>query len=124
MYHNDGKMLQTEAAAGLERFTVAPNKARKPNWTEIEVMLLLEEYSKRKHIMRPTFGTVVSMTERQKCWSEISDVINTSEGINGCYRSVKEVQKKWENLSNRMRSEYATLKGMSFSSNVTVVNNR
>ena len=111
MYHIDGKIIQMEGDSGLEKFTVGPNKARKPNWTENEVILLLEEYSKRRHYMKPKFGTMVPMAERQKCWSEIADLINASEGMNGCYRSVKEVQKKWENLSNRMRSEFATVKG-------------
>ena len=113
MYNIDGKVMQMEDVSGLlETFTVAPNKPRKPNWTEREVMTLLEEYSRKKHILKPKIGVVVSMTDRQKCWCEIADVINTSEGINGRYRSVKEVHKKFENLSNRMRTEFATAKGM------------
>ena len=113
MYHMDGKIVQMDGDSGLEKFTVGPNKARKPNWTETEVMLLLEEYSKRRHFMKPKFGTMVPMNERQKCWADIAGVINTSQCSNGCYRSVKEVQKKWENLSNRMRFEFATAKGKS-----------
>ena len=111
MFNIDGKVVQIDDGSGLETFTVAPNKARKPNWTEREVMALLEEYSKRKHVLKPKVGVVVSMNDRQICWSEIADVINTSEGVNSCYRSVKEVQKKFENLSNRMRTEFATAKG-------------
>lgn len=73
------------------------NKKRKPNWTEEEKCILLEEYGKWKTILKSTFNPIVTADKKHKQWEEITEKINARNLE--VKRTVQEVIKKYENIS-------------------------
>ncbi|KAK3598320.1 hypothetical protein CHS0354_029229 [Potamilus streckersoni] len=76
---------------------------RKPNWLDEERALLVEEYRKRKDILKAKYSRNVTTAMKKRAWEEICDIINTANP--NVPRSVKDVQKKWENLCNTAKHE-------------------
>ncbi|KAG5275871.1 hypothetical protein AALO_G00125460 [Alosa alosa] len=77
-------------------------KARKPNWTEDEKVILLEEYRKRKTILKSKFDPTITANKKQRNWKEITAKINARSTVK---RSVPEIQKKLENLTVMAKKE-------------------
>ena len=71
-------------------------KARKPNWSEEEKIVLLQEYSKRKHILKSKFDPHITAHKKLRMWEEIATNINSRSLIK---RSISEIQKKYDNLT-------------------------
>ena len=78
---------------------------RKPNWTEKEKLMLLEEYEKRKDIIRSKFSSKVSSAAKASAWEEISKAINAASSVK---RDVKEIQKKLDNICANGKTEVST----------------
>ena len=49
-------------------------KARKPNFTEKEKLLLLSELEKRQDVLRPKFSSKITSQAKHNAWREIADV--------------------------------------------------
>ncbi|XP_063054047.1 uncharacterized protein LOC134448290 isoform X1 [Engraulis encrasicolus] len=77
-------------------------KVRKPNWSEDEKVILLEEYNKRKHVIKSRFNPQITATKKLQNWEEITALINSRSMVK---RTVGEVQKKYENLAVQARKE-------------------
>lgn len=77
-------------------------KTRKPNWSEEEKIILLEEYNKRKQILKSKFDPQITAHKKQRMWEEIAAKINSRSMIK---RSIQEVQKKYDNLSVMAKKE-------------------
>ncbi|KAJ8285184.1 hypothetical protein GJAV_G00023240 [Gymnothorax javanicus] len=89
------------------RLKMADKRSRKPNWTKEETMILLEEYNKRKHILRSKFNPAITSIKKQQMWLEIADKINARTYVK---RSVREVLKKIDNMSVLAKKEMGTLR--------------
>lgn len=84
------------------------NKKRKPNWTEEEKCILLDEYGKRKAILKSKLNPNVTATKKYKQWEEITDTINARNL--GVKRTVQEIIKKYENISVMAKKELSVHK--------------
>ena len=61
-------------------------KARKPNFTEKEKLLLLSEWEKRQDVLRPKFSSKITSQAKHNAWREIADTMNA------CFPSVRRYQ--------------------------------
>ena len=64
---------------------------RKPNWTEREQFVLLEEYEKRKVILKAKFSSSITSGDKNRAWQEIANIVNAGNSVK---RYIKEIQKK------------------------------
>lgn len=84
------------------------NKKRKPNWTEEEKCILLDEYGKRKAILKSKLNPNVTAAKKQKQWEEITEKINARNL--DVRRTAQEVIKKYENISVVAKKELSHYK--------------
>ncbi|XP_071479792.1 uncharacterized protein, partial [Diadema antillarum] len=72
-------------------------RKRGPNWSEKEKKVLVDEYRKRRHILRPKGPGLTTVVDRETAWDEISSALKV---VSGPYikRDVVDVRKKWDNL--------------------------
>ncbi|XP_077088336.1 uncharacterized protein LOC143740173 [Siphateles boraxobius] len=84
------------------------NKKRKPNWTEEEKCILLDEYDKRKTILKSKLNPHVTAAKKQKQWEEITEKINARNL--DVKRTVQEVLKKYENITVVAKKELSAYK--------------
>jgi hypothetical protein len=75
---------------------------RKPNWTDRENVLLLEEYEKRKVILKTKFSSSITSGDKNRAWQEIANIVNTGNAVK---RDIKETQKKWDSICVTAKSE-------------------
>ena len=87
---------------------------RKANFTDEECLLLVEEYRARSHIIRANLSSKVMSRQKKAAWREIADSINTRNPA--VHRSVKNIRKKWNNLSSDMKENH-------FAGRVQLLNN-
>lgn len=80
----------------MESNNITENKKHKPNWTEDEKAILLEEYAKRKNTLQSRYNPSVTHLHKTKAWQEITDKINSRNLA--AKRTVEEVMKKYENV--------------------------
>ena len=50
---------------------------RKPNWTDREKMILMEEYEKRKDVLRAKFSSTITSSTKNTAWDEITEAMNS-----------------------------------------------
>jgi hypothetical protein len=87
----------------MESNKITENKKRKPNWTEDEKAILLEEYGKRKNTLKSRYNPSITHLHKTKAWQEITDKINSRNLA--VKRTVEEVMKKYENVVVSSRKE-------------------
>jgi hypothetical protein len=63
---------------------------RKPHWTDREKVVLLEDYEKRKVILKAKFSSSITSGDKNRAWQEISNIVNTGNSVK---RDIKEIQK-------------------------------
>ena len=49
---------------------------QKPNWTDREKGVLLEEYEKRKVSLKAKFSSSITSADKTRVWQEITNIIN------------------------------------------------
>jgi hypothetical protein len=61
---------------------------------------LLEEYEKRKVILKAKFSSSITSGERKGALQEIANIENAGNSvkIDSVKRDIKEIQKKWDNI--------------------------
>ena len=74
---------------------------RKANFTQQEIIILIEEYRARESVLKGQLSSGVTNRERENAWREITDVINSSNP--NVKRSVANIKKKWNNLTSTMK---------------------
>ncbi len=57
----------------MESNNITENKKHKPNWTEDEKAILLEEYAKRKNTLQSRYNPSVTHLHKTKAWQEIKN---------------------------------------------------
>jgi hypothetical protein len=68
---------------------------RKPNWTDREKVVLLEEYEKKQVILKEKFSSSITSGGKNRAWQEIANIVNAENSVK---RYIKEMQKKWDNI--------------------------
>ncbi|XP_041455619.1 uncharacterized protein LOC121408279 [Lytechinus variegatus] len=78
-------------------FVSTCKRKRGPNWSEKEKQVLVDEYRRHRHVLRPKGPAQSSVVEREKAWDEICAALKV---VSGPYikRDVVDVRKKWDNL--------------------------
>jgi len=83
---------------------------RKPNWTDREKMILMEEYEKRKDVLRAKFSSTITSSTKNTAWDEITEAMNSQNP--SVKRNMKEIQKKWDNICSSAKTEFSHKKRM------------
>ena len=68
---------------------------RKPNWTDREKVVLLEEYAKRTVTLKAKFSSSVTSGGKNRAWQEIANIVNAGN-------SVKVTLKKYTKMGQYM----------------------
>lgn len=68
---------------------------RKPNWTEKEVLKMLEEISFEKTLLMSAFQNNITRAKKTLAWEQITERINA---VGGNGREVEDVKKKWKDM--------------------------
>ena len=61
---------------------------RKPNWTDRKKVVLLEEYEKRKVILKAKFSSSITSGDKNRAWQEIASIVNAGISVR---RDIKEI---------------------------------
>jgi SepF-like predicted cell division protein (DUF552 family) len=75
-------------------FVTVENKKmskRKPNWTDREKVVLLEEYEKKKVILKAKLSSTITSGDKNRAWQEIANTVNAGNSVK---IDIKEIQKK------------------------------
>ena len=76
---------------------------RKPNWTDREKVVLLEEYAKRKVILKAKFSSSITSRGKTRPWQEIANIVNAGNFVK---RDIKEIyKKKCDNICATAKTE-------------------
>ena len=75
---------------------------RKPNWTNREQVILLEECEKRRVILKAKFSSSITSGNKNMAWQEIANIVNAGNSVQ---RDIKEIQKKWDNICATAKTE-------------------
>ncbi|XP_062590298.1 uncharacterized protein LOC134251883 isoform X2 [Saccostrea cucullata] len=82
--------------------------ARKRNWNEAEIALLVEQVEDKRDILKGKFSSSLTAADKSAAWTSIMNSINA---IGGCGRTLKEVKKKWQDIqSSTKKREVERLK--------------
>lgn len=82
-------------------------RSKAPNWTDEETLQLVHEVDLRKNIIQKKFSNDVTVQTKRKAWEEITLLLNSRFPHH--HRSSKEVKKRWDNVSTRMRRQYSEI---------------
>jgi hypothetical protein len=63
---------------------------------------LLEEYEKRKVILKAKFSSSITSGDRNMAWQEIANIVNAGMSVK---RDIKEIQKKWDKICATAKTE-------------------
>ena len=77
---------------------------RKANFRHSEQLLLVKEFKSRENILNPIFGVGVTAKLKEKAWEAITEKINAHNPL--VKRTVKEIKKKWHNLTITMKENF------------------
>ena len=56
---------------------------------------MLEEYEKRKVILKAQFSSSINSWIKKRAWQEIANIVNAGNSVK---RYIKEIHKKWDNI--------------------------
>lgn len=93
-------MSSTLSAAGSLK------SKRKPNFTEVENLFLIEEFERNKEVLRSKVNSTEINRQKLDVWQRICDKLNGTNPI--VKRSVDEVRRKWKNMVTTARKETTT----------------
>jgi hypothetical protein len=93
---------------------------RKPNWTDREKVVLLEEYEKRKIILKAKFSSSITSGDKNRAWQEIVNIVNAGNSVK---RDIKEIQKKWDNICATAKTEVSLHLNLSINSKSSYISN-
>ena len=71
------------------------DKRRKPNFSTLEVTVLLQEYKANKHILQGSFTNTITNKVRNQCWNKIADQVNE---VGETQRTGLDVKKKFQDF--------------------------
>ncbi|XP_039664293.1 uncharacterized protein LOC120563880 isoform X4 [Perca fluviatilis] len=85
-----------------------PRRARKPNWTEEQCLLLAQLVEEHKAILKGKFGPGVTARDKKQTWERIAQTINGSFPL--LVRTNEDCEKRWYVLQSKAREEIAAHK--------------
>ena len=77
-------------------------RQRKPNFSSLERITLIEEYCARKDILQQKFKSSLTNQNKQKAWAEVTFAVNAVSAVE---RTVTEIKEKWMKLSSEAREQ-------------------
>lgn len=78
---------------------------RKPNFTEMENLFLIEQFEKNKEVLRSKINSTEMNRQKLAVWQSICDALNRKNPL--VRRSVDEVRRKWKNMVTIARKDTA-----------------
>ena len=63
---------------------------------------MLEEYEKRKVILKAKFSSLKTSGDKHMAWQETVKIVNAGNFVN---RDIKEIQEKWDNICATAKTE-------------------
>ncbi|XP_061170752.1 myb-related transcription factor, partner of profilin-like [Saccostrea echinata] len=81
------------------------SRKRSPNFSQIEMEILLDEVEKNRAILFSKFSKVFTNSSKKRAWEAICEKINKANNIDHC-RTVVEV-KKWSSYMSEMKKKAA-----------------
>ncbi|XP_062583946.1 uncharacterized protein LOC134245693, partial [Saccostrea cucullata] len=82
----------------------------KPNWTELEKKVLVEEVHKRETVLFGKFkGPGGGKAAKDSTWAEIAEAVNGVSGA-GMQRTGGEASKQYSNLKQRAKGKLSEMK--------------
>ena len=66
----------------------------------------MEEYEKRKVILKAKFSSSISSGDKNRAWQEIAKIVNAGNSVK---RDIEEIKKKWDNICATAKSEVSLL---------------
>jgi hypothetical protein len=64
---------------------------RKPNWTDREQIVLLEEHETRKVLLKAQLSWLITSGGKNRAWQEIANIVNAGNFVK---RDIKEIHKQ------------------------------
>ena len=83
---------------------------RKPNWTDREKMILMEEYEKRKDVLRAKISSTITSSTKNTAWDEITEAMNSQNP--SVKRNMKYFLKEWDNICSSAKTKFSHKKRM------------
>ncbi|XP_061164451.1 nuclear apoptosis-inducing factor 1-like [Saccostrea echinata] len=80
-------------------------KARKPNWTDIEMDVLMEAYCNSIRIIRGKFSPSITSDAKKRAWEEITERVNAVAV--SCNRTLDETKKKIQDSLSSVKKKEA-----------------
>ena len=68
-------------------------KVRRPNFTEVEVLTLIEEVKKREHVILSKLDNTVTAVSKEFAWEEVTSCVNA---VSTTKRKPNEVKTKFK----------------------------
>ncbi|XP_078331548.1 uncharacterized protein LOC111113567 isoform X2 [Crassostrea virginica] len=90
--------------------SISPAIKKRPNWTDIEKKILVDEVHHRESILYGRFkGGSGGKAAKEKAWAEVAEAVNASSS-SGFMRTSTEAQKQYSNLKQRAKGKLSELK--------------
>ncbi|XP_062585602.1 uncharacterized protein LOC134247254 [Saccostrea cucullata] len=80
-------------------------KIRKPNWSEIELEVLIEAYCRNFKVIRGKFSPSITSDTKKRAWEEITERVNAVAV--SCNRSLDETKKKIQDSLSSVKKKEA-----------------
>ncbi|XP_056010551.1 uncharacterized protein LOC130051825 [Ostrea edulis] len=94
----------------ISKSAPAPLLRKRPNWTEIEKKIVVEEVQNREDILFGKFkGGFGGKTAKENAWAEVAAAVNGGSG-SGNSRTSSESQKQYSNLKQRAKGKLSEMK--------------
>ena len=85
----------------------APKRARKINFKEDELILMIREVTKRKEVIIGPLSTVVTKQAKNAAWEAVADAVNS---IAPTHRQPAEIRKKFQDFRSQVKKKLAAIR--------------
>lgn len=85
-----------------------PKFKRKPNWSEDQVVLLIQLIGERRGIIKAKFSASLTWADKRKAWEDIASDINAAFPM--VRRAPEECEKKWYSVQSNAEQEITAKK--------------
>ena len=82
-------------------------RSRKDNFTNTEILALIEAYGRRRHIIQGRFKSTLSNRDKKEAWDAVTADVNA---VSLSRRKPDELKKKWQKLASEARSDLSRRK--------------
>jgi len=97
-------------------------RRRKPNFTDHEVLLIIEQYDQYKELLHSREASKSVIAQKQAIWKRITDNLNTT--YPQVERTVEDVRRKWKKLQSEAKREVTAYRAAQLAGSTTPVTNK